>query len=146
MLIVTNTSLHPATSPLQVETSKWLSEGAVGVTSLVKQNTYQSVASVEDGDDDWPGNNLLEVINWLTEKAVEIPLPYQAGARCTISTIDRGEDSWATLTVYYYRPETPEETETRILQAQEITERARQRELAELDRLLNKYPEHRHER
>lgn len=117
----------------------------MGVTSMVKCMMYQSILSIQEGDDDWPSNDLSELIHWLVEKWGRIPLTYRDTAKCEISAVEGSFNNPpdATISISYRRPETPEETESRIQHTFALTERSRQKEITELERLLEKYPEYR---
>jgi hypothetical protein len=117
----------------------------MSVTSLIKLNVYQPVACVEEGEDNWPPSHFMELIEWLNEISADIPPNLLQSTRCEITAVggDDGNPPIALIKIGYLRPENPEEAEARIQNTADIAERQHQREIIELERLLNKYPEHR---
>ena len=117
----------------------------MSVASLIKQQVYQSVVHTEEGDDEWPPNDIMGIIRWFSEIASEIPPNLLHSARCEITAVDGdvGNPPNAVLKVGYFRPETSKEAEARIRNMADIVDRQRQKEITELERLLTKYPEYR---
>lgn len=95
----------------------------------------------EQYESDWPPVNPREFLNWFADKIAAIPKEFAGSARVDIEAVSSYEDSqYAKIAIFYYRPETDFEHESRRKREQENLERRKRDLLFELERLSKDKP------
>lgn len=103
-------------------------------------NIKIEVFKKEQYDGDWPEENAFQFLTWFEEKINSIPEEFRETAKVELEPVS-GYDggSYASIEIYYYRPETEEETKVRESKEKNRAELLRQRELKRLEELKRKY-------
>jgi hypothetical protein len=100
---------------------------------IIRETQYHCV---QDEGDDWPPTQGIALVQWLLRKFDTVPKEYASTIEVILSASD---DEQAIISIEYSRPPThAEENESKKL-ASEKSDRVRIRELAELERLKEKY-------
>lgn len=107
----------------------------------MKKDTFVTVYTSEQFDDDYPPENALEFIEFLSNKINEIPVEYRNNAAIQLYSGRDHDVTFVSIRISYMRPETDEEEARREAEEREHNDAVRIRELRELAALREKYPD-----
>jgi hypothetical protein len=110
--------------------------GMTDVLPAVEVTLFQA----ESWRQNWPPVHMDKFIAWLQEQLSKIPPPFRASAKIEIESEGGYDgDHNATITIKYWRPETPDETQRRIAEIDRTRSLAEVRERELLKSLQDKY-------
>ncbi len=95
-------------------------------------------------DDCWdsPSPNLKYFIEYWQKKINGIPEEFRDSAEITIEPSERWGSEYINVEIFYYRTETIDEKESRCRKEDDKIKTQRDKEIEELKRLQNKYPDY----
>lgn len=106
----------------------------------MKQKKRVVVFDGEQYDGGWPPEDARRCVAWFSEKLESIPSKYRATAKIEIDARGGYEDSYyARIKIYYDRPETDDEENTREAETRRQQEVKKEQELRTLAALKAKY-------
>jgi hypothetical protein len=109
----------------------------IGMNGGDRMRETKTVTIISADPDDLP-KSLEEFIGWLQDKLDEVPPEFRAAARCEYCC---SREFGGELEITYQRPETDEEVSGRERYAQMVVADRVRRDVAELRRLIAKYPD-----
>lgn len=104
-----------------------------------RMNREVYFASIEQGEETWPGDDLIEITSWMMDRWYEVPAQYRRKVRCHWDTIDYEGVPYIRLLLSYSRPETNEEMNARVQAEREHEHQKQVKELELLEKLERKY-------
>jgi len=102
--------------------------------TLYEHDIYGSVISGEYGDD-----SLRDFIEFFQQLLDKVPPEYRDTAAVSIDSCMEYDSAYCAIEVYYKRPETDEEMETRVSSLERDTAKAVARARAEYERLKKRF-------
>ena len=88
---------------------------------------------------DWPPESPKEFLEWFSAKFNEIPEEHKHTTVVCLSGEDVYDEPCSAIDIYYYRPETEDETKTREESQEVLDQQTKARELRTLNTLMVKY-------
>jgi hypothetical protein len=98
------------------------------------------VLYVEEYDDKWPSESLMEFAEWFDGQVDSIPKAHRDSAKIEFAgTAGYDGDTTTSIEIYYHREETKKERDARTEKDKTRAASMKGRELKELNRLREKY-------